>query len=104
MKPYNTINRSLLLAGMFLGLAFTACEDYTEHNFGSREDLYNATQVSTVRVTLANSDYENLIKNDSIDSLALAANDDSMTWRDLQSVAEKKYFRGKITPKSSRRS
>ena len=79
-------------------LALAACEDYTEHNFGTREKLYQATQVSSVHVTLANSDYENLVKHDSINSLALAANDDSLTWRVLQTVAEKKYFRGSITP------
>ena len=79
-------------------LAFAACEDYTEHNFGTREELYEPTQVSTVRLTLANSDYENLAKDSATIKLALSADDDSATYRDLLSVAEKKYFRGNITP------
>ena len=79
-------------------LAFAACEDYTEHNFGTREDLYQATQVSTVRLTLAGSDYENLTKDTANVNRALRADDDSATWRDLVSVGEKKYFRGNITP------
>jgi hypothetical protein len=79
-------------------LTFAACEDYTEHNFGTREDLYQATQVSTVRLTLAGSDYENLTKDTANVNRALRADDDSATWRDLMSVGEKKYFRGNITP------
>ncbi|MCR4921328.1 MAG: DUF5017 domain-containing protein [Bacteroidaceae bacterium] len=79
-------------------LAFTACEDYTEHNFGTREELYTPTQVSTIRLTLANSDYENLAKDTAAVRIALSADDDSATYRDLLSVAQKKYFRGNITP------
>ena len=54
-------------------LTFAACEDYTEHNFGTREDLYQATQVSTVRLTLAGSDYENLTKDTANVNRALRA-------------------------------
>ncbi|MBO7498749.1 MAG: choice-of-anchor J domain-containing protein [Bacteroidaceae bacterium] len=79
-------------------MALAACEDYTEHNFGTREELYQPTQISTVKVTLSDANYEDIAKNLDNIAMALAADTDSTTYLDLLSVGEKKYFRGEITP------
>jgi len=80
-------------------LVLTACEDYTEHNFGTPEELYQATQVNLYdTITLSDNDYAVIATNADNIALALAANDDSATYRELLQVAEKKCFLGNITP------
>lgn len=77
--------------------ALTACEDYTEHNFGSREDLYQATQVSAYTIELTDANYADIANNADNIALAQSANDEGKTYEDLLSVANKKYLRGNIT-------
>ncbi len=83
---------------LLAALALTACEDYTEHNFGTRDELYQPTQVNTIRLTLTDANYEDIAKNADNQARALAAEDEGATFDDLESVGEKKYFRGNITP------
>lgn len=90
-------NRNIYAALLALA-SLTACEDYTEHNFGSRDELYQPTQLSNLQVTLTDANYEDIAKNEDNKALALAADTDSTTYRDLLSVGEKKYFRGNISP------
>lgn len=76
----------------------TACEDYTEHNFGKDEELWQATQVNAHVIELTDANYQDIARNEDNIKLALSADDDSTTYEDLQSVASLKYFRKGITP------
>jgi len=79
-------------------LALTACEDYTEHNFGTPEELYQGTQVNAHKYVFTDVDYQNVAGlQDNID-YALSLDDDSVAYNELQSVGELKYFRKSITP------
>lgn len=75
-----------------------SCEDYTEHNFGKPEDLYQYTQVNTYDITLTPDMYQALATN--ADNQALAAEDESgVTAEHLQMVAENGCFVGNVTAK-----
>jgi len=87
-----------ICGGLLAMLALTACEDYTEHNFGTREELYQATQVNNHEITLAASDYATVAKNTTNQAMALAAAADSSIYRELLSVAEKGAFTANISP------
>ncbi len=79
-------------------VALTACEDYTEHNFGTADELYQPTQVNLYdTITLSDNDYIAIATNEDNIALALAADDDSATYRELQQVAEQKCFLGSIS-------
>ncbi|GEM_PF-3727837 len=49
---------SLAAASMLVG-----CEDFTEHNFGKAEDLWQPTEVNAYEYTLAASDYASIATN-----------------------------------------
>ena len=99
MKRFNIPSPLKGICGGLLGLlALAACEDYTEHNFGTREELYQPTQVNSHELTLAASDYATLAKNEANQALALAAAPDSSVYRELLSVAEKCAFTANISP------
>lgn len=86
------------LCGLCLLCVFCAsCEDYTEHNFGKPEDLYQATQVNSYNLELTAANYQDIAKN--AENLALAAEDETgETQKQLQMVAENGCFLGNITP------
>lgn len=86
------------LPAALMALALTACEDYTEHHFGTAEELYQSTQVNTHTVNLTAAHYADVAANATNQSLAQAADDGGLTLADLQSVAQKGYFRGRISP------
>lgn len=79
-------------------LALTACEDYTEHNFGEDKDLWQPTQVNALAVVLTDANYQDIAANADNQALALSADDNYATYDALQSVGELKYFRKGITP------
>ena len=83
-----------ILMGALALSVLTACEDYTEKNFGSRDELYQPTQVNHIKIDLADADYAKIADNAT--NKALAA--EQGLAEALQSVADKKYFRGGITP------
>lgn len=89
--------RNILFAAT-AALALTACEDYTEHNFGEDKDLWQPTQVNALAVTLTDANYQDIAANEDNKALALSAEDDSVTYNALQSVGEMKYFRKGISP------
>ena len=99
MKRFN-ISSPLtgICRGLVIMLALSACEDYTEHHFGTREELYHPTQVNSHEITLAASDYASVAKNEANQALALAAAPDSSVYRELLSVAEKCAFTANISP------
>ena len=78
-------------------VALTACEDYTEHNFGKPEELYQATQVNTYTIELSPQNYQDIASN--ADNQALAAQDETgTTSQHLQWVAENGCFVGNVSP------
>lgn len=91
-------NKYILMGAAAAMLALTACEDYTEHNFGKDSELWQATQVNAHKITLTDANYADVAANTDNIALALAADDDSTTYNELLSVAEKKYFRKGISP------
>ena len=78
-------------------LMATACEDYTEHHFGDREDLYQPTQINHYQATMTKSDYAAVAQNEANREKALAAGDDSLTYRQLLAVEENQYFTDDIS-------
>ena len=78
-------------------LMATACEDYTEHHFGDREDLYQPTQINHYQATMTKADYAAVAQNEANREKALAAGDDSLTYRQLLAVEENQYFTGDIS-------
>lgn len=90
MKTTHKILPLLALAAAGL----VSCDDYTDKNFGTRDELYQPTQVNHHTIDLANADYEKMAANAT--NLELAASQ-GLT-EALQSVAEKHYFRGGISP------
>lgn len=87
-----------IICALASAAALTACEDYTEHHFGKDNQLWEATQVNNHNIELLDANYADLAANADNVALALAANDDSATYRKLLSVAELKYFRKGISP------
>ena len=83
----------ILMSAMALTV-LTACEDYTDKNFGTRDELYQPTEVRTVTVDLVEGDYANVAANATNRANAEAAGLSEA----LESVGTKKYFRGGITP------
>ncbi|MBQ2459092.1 MAG: hypothetical protein II505_00255, partial [Bacteroidaceae bacterium] len=96
MKRNTLIYEALSLTAV--AIMCTACEDYTEHNFGKREELYEPTEVQVLSFVLNEGNYADLAANADNKRLAEEANDEGKTLADLQSVGEKGYFRGRITP------
>lgn len=96
MKRNRLIYEALSLTAV--AIMCTACEDYTEHNFGKREELYEPTEVQVLSFVLNEGNYADLAANADNKRLAEEANDEGKTLADLQSVGEKGYFRGRITP------
>ncbi|MGM9675129.1 MAG: choice-of-anchor J domain-containing protein [Bacteroidaceae bacterium] len=86
--------RYLILAAS--ALLATACEDYTEHHFGNREDLFQPTQVNNYQVAMAKGDYAAVAQNETNRQKALAMDDDSLTYRQLLAVADNQYFTDEI--------
>ena len=88
---------SYLCALCFLCVLCASCEDYTEHNFGKPEELYQATQVNNYNLELTAVNYQDIAK--STENQALAAEDETgETLKQLQKVAENGCFLGNITP------
>lgn len=88
----------IILSVALAALALTACEDYSEHHFGKAADLYQSTQVNAHTVALTAAHYADLAANAENQALAQAANDGGQTLADLQSVGQKGYFRGRVSP------
>lgn len=94
------MKRTYIIGVLALALGLTACEDYTEHNFGRDEELWQPTQVMAIQTELTDANYADVAASADNVALALKADTDSTTLRDLQSVAERKYFRRGVTPEA----
>ncbi len=94
----NILHITSYLCGFCLLCVLSAsCEDYTEHNFGKPEELYQATQVNSYNLELTPANYQDIAKN--AENLALAAEDKTgETLKQLQLVADNGCFLGNITP------
>ena len=78
-------------------LALVSCEDYTEHNFGKPEELWQASQVNNYTIELTPQNYIDLASN--ADNKALAAQDETgVTARHQAWVAENGCFVGNVGP------
>ena len=78
-------------------LLTAACEDYTEHNFGTPEELWQAQQVNNYVIELTAQNYADLAQN--ADNQALAAQDETGVTADhLQKTLQNACFVGNITP------
>lgn len=78
-------------------LLCTACEDYTEHNFGTPEELWQAQQVNTYVIELTPQHYADLAQN--AGNQALAAQDETgMTQKHLEMTGNVCAFVGNVTP------
>lgn len=90
MKTTHIILPALALSAA----ALVSCDDYTDRNFGTRDELYQPTQVNHHTIDLANADYEKVAANAANQELAAQQGLSEA----LQSVGEKHYFRAGITP------
>ena len=86
----------MLSAAAFM---LAACEDYTEHNFGTPDELWQASQVNTYNITLTDNDYQTIAANADNIALATAADEDGTTLAQLRQVATEHCFFGNIDPK-----
>ena len=98
MNTRNIFRVTSCLCGLFLlGLLCTSCEDYTEHNFGTPEELWQASQVNNYVIELTPQNYVDLASN--ADNQALATQDETgVTAKQLQQVGEVGCFFGNVTP------
>ena len=98
MKTKNILHPALCLFGLSLFCMLCAsCEDYTEHNFGTPEELYQAQQINSFTFELTPQQYQDIALN--ADNKALAAQDETgVTSQHLQWVAENGCFVGNISP------
>ena len=98
MKTKNILHSVICLLGLSLFCMLCAsCEDYTEHNFGTPEELYQAQQINSFTFELTPQQYQDIASN--ADNKALAAQDESgVTSQHLQWVAENGCFVGNVSP------
>lgn len=98
MNTKNIFRISSYLCGLcLLCVLCVSCEDYTEHNFGTPEELWQAQQVNNYVIELTPQNYADLAAN--ADNQALAAQDEKgVTSAHLQKTAESGSFVGNITP------
>lgn len=98
MKTKNILHSVLSLCGLsFLCMLSASCEDYTEHNFGKPEELYQAQQINNFTFELTPQQYQDIASN--ADNKALAAQDETgVSSQHLQWVAENGCFVGNISP------
>lgn len=82
------------LIPVLAALTFSACEDYTEKNFGSMDELWNPTEVNNYSFTLSADDYNKVAQNAS--NVALAEQNGVSEL--LQRVANKGAFNSTIEP------
>lgn len=74
-----------------------SCEDYTEHNFGKPEELWQAQQVNNYIIELTPQNYADMAAN--ADNKALAAQDETGATADhLQKSGANACFVGNVTP------
>jgi hypothetical protein len=74
-----------------------SCEDYTEHNFGKPEELWQAQQVNNYIIELTPQNYADMAAN--ADNKALAAQDETgATTHHLQKTGTNACFVGNVTP------
>lgn len=92
------MKRTYILGVLALGLGLTACEDYTDHHFGEDYELWQPKEVVATTVALTDANYGDIAANADNIALALKADTDGTRLAELQSVAEKHYFRKGITP------
>ncbi|MBQ8968434.1 MAG: choice-of-anchor J domain-containing protein [Bacteroidaceae bacterium] len=86
-----------IFALVLAALTLTACEDYTEHNFGKPEELWEAQQVNNYVIELTTQNYADLAQN--ADNQALAAQDETgVTAKHLEMTSNVACFVGNITP------
>ncbi len=98
MKTKNILHSVSYLCGLsLLCMLGASCEDYTEHNFGTPEELYQAQQVNSFTFELTPQQYQDIASN--VDNKALAALDETgVTSQHLQWVGENGCFVGNISP------
>ena len=98
MKTKNIFRTTSYLCALGLfGVLCASCEDYTEHNFGKPEELWQASQVNTYTIELTPQNYIDLAAN--TDNVALAAQDETgVTTDHLKKTGESGSFVGNITP------
>lgn len=81
------------MASLLAALSLTACEDYTEHNFGTDEELFRPSQVTVQNITLSDANYADVANN--AENIAMAA--EAGLEEQLKAVATNKFFTGDIT-------
>ncbi len=100
MKTRNILHLTSWLCGLsILCVLCASCEDYTEHNFGKPEELWQATQVNNYdTITLSDENYRDIATAPENIALAKAADDNGETLAQLEKVAVERCFFGNITP------
>ena len=98
MNTHNIFRITSYLCGLCLLCVLCAsCEDYTEHNFGKPEELWQASQVNNYTIELTPQNYIDLANN--AENKALAAQDETgVTTDHLQKTMDSGSFVGNITP------
>ena len=99
MNTKNIFRITSCLCGLcLLCVLCVSCEDYTEHNFGTPEELWQPTQVNAYTFELTPQNYADLASN--ADNQALAAEDvTGETAKHLQRTGENACFVGNVTPR-----
>lgn len=98
MKTIKQYMQKVLCGLCLLCVLCVSCEDYTEHNFGKPEELYEAVQVNTYTFELTADNYKEIATNEDNIALAQAADEDGTTLKHLQMVGDSACFVGNITP------
>ncbi len=93
MKSLYNINK-VYLGSLLAAISLTACEDYTEHNFGTDSELFKPSQVTVQNVTLTDANYADIAANE--ENIALATQDGVLD--ELQALPTNKYFTAGLTP------
>lgn len=86
-----------LREGLGVGLClllFASCEDYTEKNFGTRDELYQPTQINNLTVDLTDAHYAAV----AAEAANIAAAEAAGCGERLQDVAKNKCFNAAISP------
>ena len=99
MKTKNILHLTYSLCGLcLLCVLSSSCEDYTEHNFGKPEDLYQNEQVNSFNVELTPANYQEMANNADNIALAQAADTTGKTLQHLKMAGEAGCFTDDITP------
>ena len=93
MKSLYNINK-VYLSSLLAAISLTACEDYTEHNFGKDNELFKPSQVTVQNIVLSDANYADIAANE--ENIALATQDGVL--EELEALPSNKYFTAGLTP------